>query len=203
MKIVGLTGGIGSGKSTVAKMFLALGVPVYIADDEAKKLMNRSKVIQRKLIALFGGEAYKNGMLNRPYLANLIFNNKGLLQQMNGIVHPKVAKHFENWVKKQQAPYVIKEVAILFENSGHTKCDYTITVTAPKALRIERLLQRDSTTVAKIEAIIKNQLPDKVKIRMSDFVIKNTSLNDTERQVHNIHYSLLQISSKNHKKPFC
>ena len=114
--IVGLTGGIGSGKSTVAKAFKALGVPVYIADIEAKKLMQRSKVIKRQLKALLGEAAYVDDKLNKPYIANIIFNDKDYLEKMNAIVHPKVARHFNKWVAKQDTQYVIKEVAILFEN---------------------------------------------------------------------------------------
>ena len=124
MRIVGLTGGIGSGKTTVANEFKKLGVPVYIADEEAKTLMNKSKVIQRKLKSLFGNEAYENDKLNRPFLAQKIFNNKDYLQQMNAIVHPKVAKHFAKWLVKQNAPYIIKEVAILFENGSDKDCDF-------------------------------------------------------------------------------
>ena len=116
MKIVGLTGGIGSGKTTVAKMFMELGIPVYIADDEAKRLTNSSKVIRRKLIVLLGEEAYtEEGLLNRPYVANLVFNDKMLLEGINQIIHPKVAQHFKRWIKKQKSPYCIKEAAILFD----------------------------------------------------------------------------------------
>lgn len=191
MIIVGLTGGIGSGKTTVAKQFLELGVPIYIADDEAKALMKRSKVIKRKLIKLFGEEAYVDGDLNRPFLANIIFNDKTYLQKMNAIVHPKVARHFEKWAIKQEAPYVIKEVAILFENGGHKICDYVITVTAPIEKRIQRLLLRDETSKEKIEAIMKNQWTDQEKIKHSDFVIDNTELVNTKKQVFDIHKKLL------------
>lgn len=192
MKIVGLTGGIGSGKTTVAKEFSKLGVPIYIADDEAKKLMNSSKTIQRELVALFGEEAYKDQKLNRPYLAKLIFNNEALLQKMNAIVHPKVADHFKNWLKKQDAPYIIKEVAILFENGSYKQCDYVITVTAAIETRKERLLKRDVTTVAKIEAIMNNQWPDQKKIERSQFVIYNDILEDTIVQVQKTHNSILE-----------
>ncbi|MFD2540688.1 dephospho-CoA kinase [Lacinutrix gracilariae] len=192
MKIVGLTGGIGSGKTTVAKEFSKLGVPIYIADDEAKKLMNSSKTIQRELVALFGEEAYKDQELNRPYLAKLIFNNEALLQKMNAIVHPKVADHFKNWLKKQDAPYIIKEVAILFENGSYKQCDYVITVTAAIETRKERLLKRDVTTVAKIEAIMNNQWPDQKKIERSQFVIYNDILEDTIVQVQKTHNSILE-----------
>ncbi|MGB5418119.1 dephospho-CoA kinase [Algibacter sp.] len=191
MIIVGLTGGIGSGKTTVAKQFSKLGIPVYIADDEAKSLMRRSKVIKRKLFKLFGEEAYVDGELNRPYLAGIIFNDKTYLQKMNAIVHPKVARHFEKWVLKQKAPYVIKEVAILFENGGDKACDYVITVTAPIKTRIKRLLKRDDTSEEKIEAIMKNQWTDEEKIKKSHFVIENTTLESTISQVLKIHKKLL------------
>lgn len=192
MIVVGLTGGIGSGKTTVAKQFMVLGIPVYIADEEAKKLMNTSQVIKRKLIQLFGNEAYVNDRLNKPFIANIIFNDKSYLEKMNAIVHPQVATHFKKWVLKQNAPYVIKEVAILFENDGYKQCDYVITVTAPKNIRIERLLERDATTKDKIEAIMKNQWSDEEKIKLSDYVIANIDLENTKRQVHKIHKEILK-----------
>jgi dephospho-CoA kinase len=191
MIIVGLTGGIGSGKTTVAKQFSELGVPIYIADDEAKNLMNRSKVIKRKLIKLFGDKAYIDGELNRPFIANIIFNNKTYLEKMNAIVHPKVARHFEKWMQKQDAPYVIKEVAILFENGGHKTCNYIITVVAPIETRIKRLLKRDHTSKEKIEAIMNNQWTDEEKIKHSHFVIENIELDKTKKQVNKIHKKLL------------
>ena len=117
-KIVGLTGGIGSGKTTVARLFEALGVPIYIADEEAKTLMQNSKIIQQELIQLLGKSCYVDGQLNRSFIASKVFNDQSLLQKINAIVHPKVAEHFERWVSKQDAPYVIKEVAILFETKS-------------------------------------------------------------------------------------
>lgn len=193
MIIVGLTGGIGSGKTTVAKQFNALGIPVYIADDEAKKLMIRSKIIKRKLIQLFGEQAYINGALNRPFLAKKIFNNASNLEKINAIVHPKVASHFKRWVNKQKAPYVLKESAILFENNSYINCDYIITVTAPKELRIERLLKRDETSLEKIQAIMNNQWNDDRKTEKSDFVIVNTNLEDTIRQVQLTHNKIVNF----------
>ena len=192
MIIVGLTGGIGSGKTTVAKQFLEIGIPVYIADEEAKRLMRRSKIIKRKLIKLFGKEAYVGEELNKPFLANIIFNDKNYLQKMNAIVHPKVARHFEKWVLKQEAPYVIKEVAILFENGGHNTCDFVITVTAPIEIRIKRLLKRDNTSKEKIEAIMKNQWTDEEKVKQSHFVIENIELENTKKQVVKIHKEILK-----------
>ena len=192
MKIVGLTGGIGSGKTTVAKQFASLGIPVYIADDEAKKLIKRSKIIKRKLIELFGNEAYINNELNRPFIAHIIFNNTLYLKKMNAIIHPRVKKHFQKWLLKQHAPYVIKEVAILFENNGHKACDLVITVTAPKTLRIQRLLKRDNTTKESIEAIMNNQWTDKEKIQLSNFVIENMDIESTKKEVKNVHEQILK-----------
>ncbi|GAA3589095.1 dephospho-CoA kinase [Flavivirga amylovorans] len=192
MIIVGLTGGIGSGKTTVAKEFEALGVPVYIADAEAKNLMNKSKIIKRKLIQLFGDNAYINNKLNKQFIADIIFNNKDYLQKMNTIIHPRVAKHFEKWMLKQDASYVIKEVAILFENGGHKACDYIITVTAPKDLRIKRLLIRDNTTKDKIEAIMNNQWTDEEKIKYSQYIIENSDLEIAKNQVVDIHNDILK-----------
>jgi len=192
MIVIGLTGGIGSGKTTVAKMFYELGVPVYIADIEAKKLMNRSKVVKRKLIQLFGDTAYVNNKLNKAYIAKLIFGNKDLLQEMNAIVHPKVAKHFKKWIQKQESKYVIKEAAILFENGNYKECDYIITVTAPEQIRIKRVLERDQTSVKKIKAIINNQWNDKKKIELSDYVINNVNIEQTQQKVKEIHQEILK-----------
>jgi len=197
MKIVGLTGGIGSGKTTVAKEFQSLGIPIYIADDEAKKLMNTSKVLKRQLIDLFGDEAYVDNSLNRPFIADIIFNNEAYLQKMNAIVHPKVGIHFKKWASKQVTEYVIKEAAVLFENNGYKQCDYVITVTAPKDLRIARLLKREPTTKEKIEAVMNNQWSDEAKIKLSNFVIENTTLEYMKEQVLEIHQKIL----KNYQKP--
>jgi dephospho-CoA kinase len=191
MKIVGLTGGIGSGKTTVASMFNDLGIPVYIADEEAKKLMVSSKAIKRKLIGLFGENAYKNDQLNKPFIAEAIFHNKSLLEKMNTIIHPKVASHFKRWIQKQNAPYVIKEAAILFENGGYKQCDFMITVTASKELKIKRLLKRDDTTLEKIEAIMNNQWSDEEKVKRSNYVIINSELDDTRHQVAKLHQKII------------
>ena len=193
MLVVGLTGGIGSGKTTVGKMFKSFGIPVYLADKEAKALMHRSKIIKRKLIALFGESAYKDGKLNRAFLASKIFNDKALLSQMNAIVHPKVASHFKRWLKKQNAPYIIKEAAIIFENNLEHQYDYIITVIADKDSRIQRVMKRDSVTQKKVESVINNQLSDAEKIRKSDIVITNNDIKTLEKQVKDIHFSILKI----------
>lgn len=196
MIIVGLTGGIGSGKTTVANFFKKLGIPIYIADVEAKKLMNKSKVLQRKIKKLFGDEAYKDGKLNRPFVASKIFNNEALLQQMNAIVHPKVGKHFKKWAEKQNSPYVIKEAAILFENNSYIHCDFIITVIVDKKIRMQRILERDNTTKAKVKAIMDNQWKDEEKVKLSNFVITNNKLKDTENQVLEVHNELLKRIEK-------
>ena len=192
MMIIGLTGGIGSGKTTIGKWFESKGIPVYIADKEAKALMNRSKVIKRKLIALFGESAYINGKLNRDYIASKIFNDKSLLTKMNAIVHPKVASHFKHWLKKQDAPYVVKEAAIIFENNLEHQYDYIITVVADKELRIKRVINRDKVTKSKVESIMDNQLSDKEKIEKSNFVIENNNLEDAKKQAQEIHEFLVK-----------
>lgn len=192
MKVIGLTGGIGSGKSTVARMFQELGVPVYIADDEAKKLMNEDKEVRTKIIKLFGDEAYNGSGLNRKLIASKVFDDKELLEKLNSVVHPAVAKHFEKWKVQQKAPYVIYEAAILFEKGGYKKCDYNILVTAPVNLRIERILLRDKVTVEEIQARMNNQWPDEKKEKMADVVLRNIDLSETKKDVLQIHKTFLK-----------
>lgn len=194
-KVIGLTGGIGSGKSTVAGLFADLGVPIYIADERAKKLMNTSKVIQRELITLFGNQAYANNELNRNFIASKIFNDKALLQKMNAIVHPKVGADFKRWFKRQNAVYVIKEAAIIFEHNQQSQYDYIITVTTPMEKRVQRVMKRDNKTKAQILAIIDNQLSDEEKIKNSHFVIVNQKLEDTKTQVEILHHKLLKLTA--------
>lgn len=171
-------------------MFSELGIPVYIADVEAKALTNRSKVIRRKLIELLGPEAYSNAAVNSSFVAEKIFNDPELLQQVNKIIHPKVAAHFKRWLKKQDSPYVIKEAAILFENGGYKQCDKSILVTAPLGLRMKRLLARDKSSKREIEARMANQWSDSKKKKLADIIIENIDLEDTQKQVNEIHKEL-------------
>ncbi|WP_109097595.1 dephospho-CoA kinase [Aquimarina sp. AU58] len=187
MKVVGLTGGIGSGKSTVAKMFEQLGVAVYIADIEAKRLMNEDALVKKQIIDLLGNDSYINEELNRSYIANVVFNDSSKLLQLNAIVHPAVANHFDCWKSKQKGNYVVKEAAILFENGGHEQCDYTILVSAPIETRIERVLKRDKTTREDVLSRMNNQWEDARKIPLADFVIYNENIKDTENQVYRVH----------------
>ena len=173
MKIIGLTGGIGSGKSIVAMVFKNLGIPVYNSDIEAKKLNNESKIIIDGLKERFGEEIYINNLLAKRKLADLIFNNKENLEFVNSLIHPVVKEHFCNWLNNQEAAFVIKESAILFEAGINNDVDKIISVTAPKDVRIERIQKRDQLSLIEIEARMSNQIKDKERYERSDFIINN------------------------------
>lgn len=195
--IVGLTGGIGSGKTTVAKMFYELGVSIYIADIEAKNLMHTSKEVKQELITIFGEETYKDGKLNRSYLSNIVFNQPEELKKINAIVHPRVGQHFKDWyAARSEEKYIIKEVAILFENDSYKHCDKIITVVAPLEERFHRLLQRDQTTRKAIQSRMNNQWKDAKKIALSDYVIHNEDLEKAKDQVAKIHQEISLLSHK-------
>ena len=194
MKIVGLTGGIGSGKSTAAKMFANLGVPVYNSDTEAKKIMHTSANVKEQIIKLLGEEAYQNGVLNREYIAQEVFSNANLLEQLNAIVHPAVRAHFLEWAKKQNAPYVIQESAIIFENNNQDFYDYIILVTAPLEVRIDRIIKRDNTTREKILSRMDNQWTDEKKEKMSDFKLINEDIVKLKLKIKEIHCILRELS---------
>lgn len=191
MKIVGLTGGIGSGKTTVARFFEELGIPVYIADEAGKKVLNTNDVKDR-VISLLGDQAYRNGIPDRKYIASRVFASADKLEKLNQIIHPAVEKDFEAWKKEQSAPYVIYEAAILFETGSYKKCDRVILVTAPKTDRVLRLKKRDNSTLEEIEARIANQWPDEKKRSLADFEVKNEDLTFTKEQVRNLHEILLK-----------
>ncbi|MCL3782076.1 dephospho-CoA kinase [Prolixibacteraceae bacterium JC049] len=170
---VGLTGGIGSGKSTIAKVFRQLGIPIYEADIEARKLMETSSTIINALKARYGEDIYTDNKLNRVKLAEIIFNNNDELKHVNQIVHPVVREDFLQWSECQDADYVIEEAAILFESGSHSIMDLTIAVTAPENIRIERVMKRDNIDAKQVKARINNQLPEETKVAWSDFVINN------------------------------
>ncbi len=183
-RIIGLTGGIGSGKSTVAKYLASKGVAVYIADVEAKKLMDSQDVIE-EIKDYFGEKVVsKKGKIKRKTLAKIVFNNKEKLSKLNSIVHPKVKEHFTEWVLlHKNEPFVIKEVAILFETNGHLDCDKVILVTAPEDVRLMRVMQRDNVSKEDVLARMNNQISEEEKIAKSDYVIHNIALNDTYNQI--------------------
>jgi len=194
--IVGLTGGIGSGKSTVAKMFVELGIPVYDSDMEAKELMVASSEVKTAITELLGEEAYDNHGLNRSYIADKVFKDPELLEKLNAIVHPAVRKHFLDWVERQESPYVIQETALIFENDAQDKYDYTILVTAPVETRIQRVIDRDNVEGQAVVDRMKNQLDDEQKVDLANFSLKNLELNKTRRKVKELHLKLLALSSK-------
>ncbi len=186
-KIVGLTGGIGSGKTAVANYLQSKGIPVYISDLEAKKVMEFPEIISQ-IATAFGIEIIgANTTLDREKLASIVFNEPEKLKQLNGIVHPAVKKHFDNWIiQHSKFPIIVKEAAILFESGSYKDCDTIITVSAPLETRIQRVLQRDKTTREKILQRINNQLSDEERIERSQFVVKNENFDETKKQVDEI-----------------
>ncbi|UAM98950.1 dephospho-CoA kinase [Polaribacter litorisediminis] len=189
MMIVGLTGGIGSGKTTVAKLFSEFdNVAIYIADYEAKKLMNSSKTIKDKLIKEFGELAFINDALNRKYIAEIVFRDKEKLAKLNAIIHPEVKKHFEKFVKiNNKKNYIIYENAILFETKSNLICDVIITVYADVNTKIQRVIARDSSTKKEVLNRMKNQWQDCKKILQSNYIIYNENLDETRKRVREIH----------------
>lgn len=192
-KIVCITGGIGSGKTTVAKLLGKFGIPIYFADDEAKKITATSPEIREGLIHLLGEETFKNGVLDRKFMANKIFNDEELLAQTNAIIHPRVKDHFIQWVANQKTAYVLKEAAILFESGSYKQCDTVILVTAPEGLRVQRVMERDKVTEKEVRARMANQWSDAKKKKLSDYVIQNLHLKTLERDVETLHNELLQL----------
>ncbi|CAM1347382.1 dephospho-CoA kinase [Tenacibaculum insulae] len=194
--VIGLTGGIGSGKSTIVKMFTKFkNIAIYIADDEAKKLMNSSLKIKAQLISEFGNKTYVNNKLNKPYLANIVFNDKQKLTILNTIVHPVVNDHFKDFISKNtDKDYILYENAILFENGSNIFCDKIITVTAPKNIRIQRVLKRDNSTIAAVESRIKNQWNETKKTLQSNYIIENSTLSKSKTQTLRIHNILTNKS---------
>ena len=193
-KIIGLAGGIGSGKSKAAAYFSELGIPCYIADDRAKELMTSSMTIQQAIINEFGAESYINGNLNRPFLASIVFKDIVLLATLNAIVHPAVASDFRSWLLEQNSIYVIKEAAILFENGGAKLCDQVILVTAPKEIRVQRVIDRDKCTKEDVLERMSKQWSDAKKKPLADYIIENIEWKETSKQIEVLHQKLNQIS---------
>ena len=194
MMVVGLTGGIGSGKSTIAKAFAALGIAVFNSDEQAKALIATDAQVKERIIAAFGEEAYQNGEYNRAYIAQIVFNNSEKLAILNGIVHPALAKYFKRWAKEQTSPYVLKEAAILFESGSYKDCDYIITVTAPEEVRIARVMARDHCTEAQVRARMAQQWSDAQRIALSNAVIENIDVEKVKKEVRRINNELRMTS---------
>jgi dephospho-CoA kinase len=172
-KIIGITGGIGSGKSIIGLILSTMGYPVYYSDQEAKWVMNKDPELRKELIAVFGEKTYENNELNRPFLAEKIFTSPHLKDKINELVHPKVRKRFADFVAKQTSPFVFNEAAILFETGGYKDFDATILVVADKETRIQRVMERDNITKEQVEARMNNQWTDEQKLKLANFVIHN------------------------------
>lgn len=185
-KIVGLTGGIGSGKTTISKIFESMGVPVYVADEQGRKLTDTEPLL-REIRAQFGDSVIVNSRLDRKRMAEIVFNQPDQLQKLNDIVHPAVREDFARWMgKHRDKPWVIRESAILFESGSYLDCDKIICITAPLELRIERVMQRDGATREQVLQRIENQMPDEERAAKSDFIIENTHHANAEKQAKEI-----------------
>ncbi len=174
-KMIGLTGGIGSGKSVVAKIFSTLGIPVFNADEAAKQIMQTSPEIKIKLIQQFGNDIYNELGLDKEKLAAIVFNDPFQLQLLNAIVHPVTIQAAKDWAAKQTSPYVIKEAALIFESAAADGLFKVIGVTAPLSLRIQRVMQRDDVSKEQVEARMQHQISDTIKMRLCDYVIENNN----------------------------
>ncbi|KFC18559.1 dephospho-CoA kinase [Epilithonimonas lactis] len=174
-RIIGLTGGIGSGKTSVAKLLEQKGFPVYYSDDQAKNIVNIDPELKEKIISLLGRESYLDGVYNRKYVAEKVFNDADLLEQLNHLIHPAVRIDFEKWVAAQTSEFVFKETALLFELKLNEQCYKSLLVTADDNLRIKRTMDRDNKTYREIETIMQNQMPEKDKMKLANYIIYNNS----------------------------
>ncbi len=185
-KIVGLTGGIGSGKSTVAKYIASLGIPVYIADEKAKEVLEETKVIN-ELVSAFGEDVLTAGKPDRKKIADIVFNDAEKLKLLNSIIHPAVKADFNKWIgRHQNEDIVVKEAAILFESGSYKDVDAIILVTAPENIRIERVMKRDNVAKENVLARIKNQWPEERKAALSDFTVNNLNISTTHKEIDDI-----------------
>ncbi len=190
---VGITGGIGSGKTTVCKLFELLGIAVYYSDDEAKKILDGDSTVKSELLKLLGPTILNEfEEIDRKKTASIVFSDTTKLASLNAIVHPAVARHFDEWCKNQSSPYILKEAAILFESGANKQVDKTILVTAPLQLKLSRVMARDKTTETEVLKRMANQLPDEEKIKLSDFFIQNNEEDLLIPQVLLVHHQLVK-----------
>ena len=188
---IGLTGGLGSGKTTVSKIFASLEVPVLYADDIAKKIMNENEALKLEIIKLFGKKAYSDNKLNRTYIADIAFKDGYKLEQLNALIHPLTITAASDWMQKQNAPYAIKEAALMFEAGAAVNLDYIIGIYAPQSLRIMRAMHRDNATRQNILLRINRQLNETIKMKLCDFVIVNDEQHPVLPQVIELHKKFL------------
>ena len=193
---IGLTGGIGSGKSTVARIFEVLNIPVYYADAAAKRLMNENSDLKNSIINAFGKNAYKDGILDRAYIAEEVFNNENKLQLLNAEVHPATINDAAVWFQQQTSPYVIKEAALIFESGSNTGLDYVIGVSAPELIRLQRAMKRDHISIEQVQARMHKQMNEEEKMRLCDYVIFNDEQEMLIPQVLSLHETFIELSAK-------
>lgn len=194
---IGITGGIGSGKTTVCKIFAQFGIPVYSADDQAKRLMVGDDTLVEEIERLFGIQAYTDdGLLNTRHISEMAFKDASLLQKLNALVHPAVSNDFREWSLRQTSPYVIKEAALMYESGSYRELDYVVTVSAPKKLRIKRSMERDGTTREQVLARLKKQWSENQRNEAADFIIKNDGYHPLIPQVQELHQRFLAEADK-------
>jgi dephospho-CoA kinase len=193
---IGLTGGIGSGKSTAAQIFEVLGIPVYYADTEAKRLMNEDEELRTAISKLFGNEAYSNNMLDRKYISSIVFSDPAKLHLLNAIVHPATKKDGEEWMQQQTTSYAIHEAALIFEARVNERLDYVIGVSAPETLRIQRAMERDGVSREEILKRMSHQLDEEIKMGNCDFVLINDEDKFLIPQVLELHQILLNLAKQ-------
>lgn len=191
---IGITGGIGSGKSTVARVFETLGIPVYNADDAAKRLMQEDPELKKQIIILFGEKAYEQGKLNRSWISEQVFGNPEKVKALNAIVHPATIRDAHEWMSVQQTPYTLKEAALIFESGSEKSLDYVIGVDAPVELRIQRVMERDNISRDAILQRMNNQMDESEKIQRCDFIIYNDGNQLVIPQVIRLHQQLVELS---------
>lgn len=196
-KIIGLTGGIGSGKTTVTEFIKEFGFPVYYSDIRAKEIVNDNENLKSEIRKLLGENAYdESGRYNRKYVSDLVFSNEKLLQQLNGLIHPAVRLDFESWVANQKTEFVFKETALLFELKLNESCYKSLLVTSDDNIRIKRVMDRDGKTYREVEAVMTKQMPEKDKVKKADFVIyNNSSLEDLKTETEKILLKLTALSA--------
>ncbi|MGN6353587.1 MAG: dephospho-CoA kinase [Parafilimonas sp.] len=191
---IGLTGGMGSGKTTVSKIFNVLGIPVFYADEAAKTIMNENAALKEGIINLFGKEAYTNDILNRKYISGIVFNDKFKLEQLNALVHPVTIAAADEWANAQSSAYIIKEAALMFESPAAANLDYIIGVYAPQHLRLQRVMDRDNVLREAVLARMNNQLDETIKMKLCDFVIINDEQTAVLPQVLELHKKFLEMA---------
>ncbi|MDF3078524.1 MAG: dephospho-CoA kinase [Sphingobacteriaceae bacterium] len=192
---VGITGGIGSGKTTVCRVFEVLGIPVFYADPAAREVMNTDPVLITGVQEAFGDEAYQEGILNRKFLANIVFNDERELAKLNALVHPAVFRAFDAWVSEQHGvPYVLKEAALLFESGSDKLCDETVLVIAPRDLKIQRVRNRDKITEAEVLKRMDKQFSDEKKAKLASFLVRNDEKELLIPQVLKLHEQFLSLA---------